>query len=88
MRGAKAFSVLPRRNLININLHTPRTPYGQGVEKSPKRFDMKFIPLLAVLLLANCAQDGRYPISGQECGPNDPVLTLDAADCTVPVPLL
>lgn len=48
---------------------------------------MKFIPLLAVLLLANCAQEGRYPISGAECGPNDPVLSLDAADCTAPVPL-
>lgn len=88
MSGAKAFPVLPPRNLININLHAPRTPYGQGVETLPKRSDMKFIPLLAVILLANCAQDGRYPISGQECGPNDPVLTLDAADCTVPVPLL
>ena len=48
---------------------------------------MKFIPILAALLLANCAQEGRYPISGAECGPNDPVLSLDAADCTAPVPL-
>lgn len=45
---------------------------------------MKFIPLLAILVLANCAPEGRYPLSGEECGPNDPVLSLDAADCTVP----
>lgn len=45
---------------------------------------MKFLPLLAILILASCAQEGRYPVSGDECGPNDPVLTLDTNDCTVP----
>lgn len=44
---------------------------------------MKFIPLLALIFIASCTED-RYPVSGEECGPNDPVLTLDAADCTVP----
>ena len=28
--------------------------------------------------------EGRYPLLGEECSPGDPVLTLDAADCTVP----
>ena len=45
---------------------------------------MKFVPLFALLFIASCAAEDRYPISGAECGPNDPVLTLDAADCTVP----
>ncbi len=45
---------------------------------------MKLIPLIAMLFLASCADEGLYPVSGAECGPNDPVLTLDAADCTVP----
>lgn len=45
---------------------------------------MKFLPLLAMLILANCTPEGRYPVSGEKCGPTDPVLTLDAADCTVP----
>ena len=45
---------------------------------------MKYIPLLALLLIASCAQEGHYPVSGDECGPDDPVLTLDAADCTTP----
>lgn len=44
---------------------------------------MKFLPLLALILVASCAAEGRYPLSGEECGPNDPVLDLDAADCTV-----
>ena len=44
---------------------------------------MKYIPLLALIFVVSCAED-RYPLSGEECGPNDPVLTLDAADCTVP----
>ncbi|MGJ8587480.1 MAG: hypothetical protein ACSHXW_04950 [Yoonia sp.] len=46
---------------------------------------MKLIPILMILFLASCAQDGTYPLSGEECGPNDPVLTLDAADCTSPI---
>lgn len=45
---------------------------------------MKFIPLFALLFIASCADEGRYPLSGQECGRDDPVLSLDAADCTVP----
>jgi hypothetical protein len=44
---------------------------------------MKFIPLLALIFIASCADD-YYPLSGEECGPGDPVLTLDAGDCTVP----
>lgn len=45
---------------------------------------MKLIPLLAVLVLVSCADTERYPVSGEECGPNDPVLSLDANDCVVP----
>ncbi len=45
---------------------------------------MKIISLFAMLLLASCAAEGRYPVSGEECAPGDPVLDLDAADCTVP----
>ena len=45
---------------------------------------MKCIPIIAILFLASCAAEGRYPLSGEECSPGDPVLTLDAADCTVP----
>ncbi|MFT6074806.1 MAG: hypothetical protein ACJAZ1_001727 [Yoonia sp.] len=45
---------------------------------------MRFLPLVALLLVASCAGEGRYPVSGDECGPTDPVLTLDAADCTAP----
>ncbi|WP_165689332.1 hypothetical protein [Yoonia rosea] len=46
---------------------------------------MKLLPLLMILLLANCTQEGTYPLSGEECGPDDPVLTLDAADCMAPI---
>ena len=41
------------------------------------------LPVLA-LLLAGCQEPTTYPISGEECDPNDPVQTLDAADCMVP----
>ena len=41
--------------------------------------------LIAVALgISGCAEPGRYPVSGEECGPQDPVLDLDAADCQVP----
>jgi len=45
---------------------------------------MRFIPLFTLIFIASCAAQDRYPVSGEECGPNDPVLTLDAADCTIP----
>ena len=45
---------------------------------------MKHIPLIAILFVISCAEEGRYPVSGEECGPDDPVLTLDAADCAIP----
>ncbi|WP_158284686.1 hypothetical protein [Oricola cellulosilytica] len=36
---------------------------------------------LALLLVVGCATDGRYPISGEECGPDDPVKTMSAPLC-------
>ncbi|MBD3677664.1 MAG: hypothetical protein HUJ27_04590 [Rhodobacteraceae bacterium] len=43
-----------------------------------------FTALLAALtVLASCATT-EYPLSGEECGPSDPVQTLDAGDCTLP----
>ena len=37
--------------------------------------------LAAALFLTACAEPGRYPVTGAECGPDDPVKTLDASDC-------
>ncbi len=34
------------------------------------------------LALLGCAEPGRYPVSGQECAPTDPVLDMDTADCS------
>lgn len=41
-------------------------------------------PVLAAALLA-CSAPGTYPISGEECDPDDPVQGLDASDCIPPV---
>jgi hypothetical protein len=42
------------------------------------------IALIAVSLgLTGCAEPGYYPLSGEECQPNDPVMDLDASDCAV-----
>lgn len=40
--------------------------------------------LLAAALLAACEGPNRYPISGEECKPGDPVQGLDASDCIPP----
>lgn len=42
--------------------------------------------LLPCLLLA-CTETPpeTYPITGNDCGPNDPVRDIDAGDCTPPV---
>ncbi len=36
---------------------------------------------LATLVLAGCAGPGRYPVSGQECSPDDPVLDITVPPC-------
>ena len=38
--------------------------------------------LCLMLGLMGCEQQDTYPISGEDCGPEDPVQTLDASDCT------
>ncbi len=40
--------------------------------------------VLGLLGVAACTQPGTYPVSGETCGPEDPVLELDAADCGTP----
>ncbi|MCV3271156.1 hypothetical protein [Roseobacter sinensis] len=40
--------------------------------------------LIGSLGLVACTQPETYPISGETCGPDDPVLDLDAADCGTP----
>ena len=35
----------------------------------------------AFAALAGCSDTQHYPVSGQECGPNDPVRDLDAGNC-------
>ncbi|MDJ0992334.1 MAG: hypothetical protein QNI90_02055 [Dinoroseobacter sp.] len=50
---------------------------------------MKQVFLTAVLcvpmILAGCEDQNTYPISGEECGPDDAVKTLDTGDCAPPV---
>ena len=38
---------------------------------------------LAILLLslAACAEPGTYPITGAECGPDDPVKSVETMGC-------
>lgn len=42
-----------------------------------------FLVLVSTLALTACETPDHYPVSGQECGPEDPVLDVDAsmADC-------
>ncbi|PRY81513.1 hypothetical protein [Marivita geojedonensis] len=48
---------------------------------------MKHIAYSALLALifaiTGCTETGTYPVSEEECGPNDPVLDMDASDCSV-----
>lgn len=46
----------------------------------------RFLLISAAMMtfgLTGC-DEGRYPVSGGSCGPDDPVQKLDAKDCTVP----
>lgn len=44
-------------------------------------------PAVALALLAAlgaCSAPGEYPMSGDDCGPGDPVLEMPIADCAPP----
>jgi hypothetical protein len=51
----------------------------------PSRFaaGARAVPALAALLLAlaGCAETGTYPITGEPCGPDDPVGDVRAGEC-------
>ncbi len=38
-----------------------------------------FSMLLVMVMLSACTEPKTYPISGQECGPDDPVKKMDAS---------
>ncbi|MFL4470993.1 hypothetical protein ACERZ8_14295 [Tateyamaria armeniaca] len=42
------------------------------------------VAVIALVFLQACENPETYPVSGEDCGPNDPVLDLNAEDCTVP----
>ena len=39
------------------------------------------VALSLVLGVTGCEKQDTYPITGEACGPEDPVKTLDAKDC-------
>ncbi|WP_172982825.1 hypothetical protein [Roseovarius bejariae] len=40
--------------------------------------------LMSLTLLAGCADEDHYPISGEVCRPGDPVQDMDASDFDCP----
>lgn len=42
------------------------------------------LSLFALILGVMGCAEGKYPLSDDQCGPDDPVLDLDAHDCTLP----
>ncbi len=46
-------------------------------------FSKLLLVFVAIFALSACTEPETYPISGEECGPEDPVLDVDAsmADC-------
>lgn len=45
---------------------------------------VQIVLISATLGISGCAEPGKYPASGEECKPTDPVKDLSAADCIVP----
>ena len=48
------------------------------------RFIIPLMALLAATFLVGCQEKDQYPISGEECSPEDPVKSLDVSDCVTP----
>jgi hypothetical protein len=46
---------------------------------------MMIVFLAAFIALTGCTDTDHYPITGDACGPSDPVQELDASEC---VPLI
>ncbi|WP_294622277.1 hypothetical protein [uncultured Roseovarius sp.] len=44
----------------------------------------RLIFAVSFLLLTACADEEHYPLSGEECNPDDPVRGLDASDFDCP----
>lgn len=44
----------------------------------------QIVMISMTLGVVGCAEPGRYPITGEECKPDDPVKDLSAPDCIVP----
>ena len=40
--------------------------------------------LLATVAISGCAEEGKYPISGEECHQGDPVQDMTPPDCALP----
>lgn len=51
--------------------------------KTMKRI-VQILMISMTLVMAGCAEPGRYPVTGEECKPDDPVKDLSAPDCIVP----
>lgn len=46
------------------------------------RFLVSAMAMCTALFFSGCEKQDTYPVTGEECGPNDPVLELDANSCT------
>ncbi|WP_170791319.1 hypothetical protein [Ruegeria lacuscaerulensis] len=43
--------------------------------------------MMVALILSACEKEAdTYPVTGEQCGPDDPVKTLDATDCNIVPP--
>ena len=64
----------------------PVGPPFQPMESSVMKRLVQIGLIVMAFGVAGC-DDGRYPMSGEPCGPDDPVKTLDANECA-PLPAM
>ena len=82
-RTGLGVSPTPVRKLINVN-----PTGGSGIilfVNLPKETTMtkltSIVILVAFTALASCTDTKHYPVSGDECGPTDPVKEVETLDC-------
>jgi len=61
----------------------PEKPTIRSMKDSIMKRLLHIALALMALGAAGC-DDGKYPVTGETCTASDPVVTLDARDCTVP----
>ena len=69
---------------LDITMIASALKTGGLIGGEQMRYFISLIAVVATTFILGCEQKGHYPVSGEECAPEDPVKSLDVSDCVTP----